>query len=352
MRLTPDKLASHLRNPLKPLYLLSGDEPLQREESLDVLRAAAREQGYEERTVIHTERGFDASVLQQFGDSLSLFATLRIIELRINSKVDDKTRKALVSYTSNLPADTLSLIIFGFRVDASMARSKWFSTIEKNAVHLQAWTINARDMPGWVRQRAHSRGLQLDDDALGLLAERGEGNLLACAQEIDTLQLLHPQTLLTTDHILAATRDSARYDAFSLVDTCFAGDAARAVRILRVLREDGVSLPEITGALAWALRSAAEIAPAVSRGVSLEQAMGPSHSAWRSQQRLPLMRSAIARHPAGRWGRFLQRIGSLERRAKGHIGRMNIGIRRPAAEAWIELESLILALCGLRPRAK
>jgi len=80
--------------------------------------------------------------------------------------------------------------------------------------------------------------------------------------------------------------------------------------------------------------------------------MGPSHGAWRSRQRLPLMRSAIARHPAWRWGRFLQRAGRLDRRAKGHIGRHNRGIKHPAVEAWIELENLALALCGLRPGAK
>ncbi len=348
MRLTTDKLASQLQKNLQPLYLLSGEEPLQREESLDLIRATARAQGYEERTVIPVERGFDAAVLRNFSDSLSLFASLRILELRIERKLDDKSRKALVSYASNLPADTLSLIVIGFRVDGSMARSKWFSTLEKNAAHSQTWPVPASDMPGWVRRRATSRELQLDEQALSLLAERGEGNLLACAQEIETLSLLYPQQSITVEHILGATRDSARYDAFKLVDACFAGEPGRAIRILRMLREEGHGLPEITGALSWALRSAAEIAPAVSRGASLEQAIGPAQGAWRSQQRLALMRSALARHPAWRWGRFLQRSGRIERRAKGHIGRLNRDIKHPAMEAWSEMENLLLALCGLR----
>jgi len=349
MRLAAEKLTPHLRKTLQPLYLLSGDEPLQREECLDMIRAAARAKGYEERTVIHVERGFDASALREFGDSLSLFASLRILELRIERKLDDPGRKALLGYAAQLPADTLSLVVIGYRVDG---RSKWFTSLEKAAVHIQAWPISAADMPGWVRQRAATRGLQMDADAIALLAERGEGNLLACAQEIDTLSLLYPQQTISARQILGATRDSARFDAFNLVNACFAGEAGRAVRILQLLREDGHALQEIIGALSWALRSAAEIAPAVAAGATLNQALGPRHGAWRNPQRLVLMRSAIARHPAWRWIRFLQRAGYLERRAKGHIGRLNSGIRFPAVEAWIELESLALDLCGLRPGAR
>jgi len=237
MRLTANQLAAHLQNNLQPLYLLSGDEPLQREESLDLIRAAARTRGYEERTVIHAERGFDGAVLRDFGDSLSLFASLRILELRITRKLDDKSRKALVHYASNLPADTLSLIVIGFRVDGAMARSKWFSGLEKNTAHLKTELISAGDMPGWVRQRAVSRGLQAGDDAVSLLAERGEGNLLACAQEIETLSLLYPQQPITAEHVLGATGDSARYDAFKLVEACFAGEAARAVRKVTACRK-------------------------------------------------------------------------------------------------------------------
>ncbi len=352
MRLTADKLTSHLRHNLHPLYLLSGDEPLQREESLDLIRAAARDKGYEERTVVHVERGFDDAVLRNFSDSMSLFASLRIIELRIERKLDDKGRKTLVEYAANLPPDTLSLVVLGFRVDGAMSRSKWFSGLEKSAMHLQSQLIDPHNMPGWVRQRATDRGLRLAEDALALLAERGEGNLLACAQEIEILRLLYPDQTLTAEHVLGATRDSARYDAFNLTDACFAGEAARAVRILRILRGEGHSLPELTGALSWALRSAAEIAPAIERGAALEQALGPKHGAWRNKQRLALMRSATTRHPAWRWGRFLQRIGRLERRSKGHIGRLNKDIKHPAMEAWIEFESLVLAICGLQQSAK
>ena len=59
MRLRPDQLTRHLTQPLQPIYLLSGEEPLQREECLDALRRAARAQGFEERTVHQADRRVD-----------------------------------------------------------------------------------------------------------------------------------------------------------------------------------------------------------------------------------------------------------------------------------------------------
>ena len=103
-----------------------------------------------------------------------------------------------------------------------------------------------------MQSRARREGLTLDAGAASLLAERHEGNLLAGAQEVAKLALLHRGEVVTADQVLAATADSARYDAFDLVDASFAGDAARTVRVVNALREEGVRLPEVLGAVGWA----------------------------------------------------------------------------------------------------
>jgi DNA polymerase III delta subunit len=71
---------------LRPLYTLHGDEPLLVQEAADAIRAAARTQGYTERTV-HTVAGahFDWSAVLAAGGSLSLFADKQIVEIRIPS---------------------------------------------------------------------------------------------------------------------------------------------------------------------------------------------------------------------------------------------------------------------------
>ena len=349
MQIRPEQLPRHLQEQLLALYIVSGEEPLQREECVDRLRAAARARQFDEREVLHVDRHFDWGTLEQFADTLSLFASRRILELRLPAKLDDAGRKALAAWAERPPQDVMLMLILGFRVDGQMARAKWFAALEGRGAHVQVWPVPPEQMPAWVQQRAREAGIVLDEDAAALLAERAEGNLLAGAQEVTKLALLHLGHSVGVEQVIAATADSARYDAFDLVDACFMGDAPRTVRIVRALREEGLRLPEVLGPLAWAMRSAAEIAPATAGGVPLERALGQRHGAWRAAQRRRALEAVLARHPLERWGRMLRRAGQIDRRAKGDAGRLNWRIRGELALAWSELESLGLLLAGVSP---
>ena len=56
MKLNPSQLSAHLAKQLLPIYVVSGDEPLLIEESLDLIRACARKNGYTERDVHDVQR--------------------------------------------------------------------------------------------------------------------------------------------------------------------------------------------------------------------------------------------------------------------------------------------------------
>ena len=84
MQLSPNQLQSHLQKGLKSLYTLHGDEPLLIQEAADAIRAAARSQGFAERSS-HTVSGarFDWSAVLAAGGSMSLFSEKQLLELRI-----------------------------------------------------------------------------------------------------------------------------------------------------------------------------------------------------------------------------------------------------------------------------
>ena len=84
---------------------------------------------------------------------------------------------------------------------------------------------------GLANFRAGARGKTLSPEAIDFLCARTEGNLLAAAQEIDLLQLLVDEALISLEHALAAVSDSARYDVYKVVDSALTGDVARAVRM-------------------------------------------------------------------------------------------------------------------------
>ena len=84
MELRPDRFLRQLdAEPLRPVYLVCGNEPLLVQELADALRARARDEGYSEREVLDVDAQFDWNRLSQGLASLSLFATRRLFDLRI-----------------------------------------------------------------------------------------------------------------------------------------------------------------------------------------------------------------------------------------------------------------------------
>ena len=86
MELRPDRLERQLAGePLKPVYLIAGSEPLLVLECADAVRRRAREEGYGEREVFDAEGSFDWNTLSMGLASLSLFASRRLFDLRLPS---------------------------------------------------------------------------------------------------------------------------------------------------------------------------------------------------------------------------------------------------------------------------
>ena len=80
MKLNSQQLQKHLSAGVAPVYMVSGDEPLLVDETLDAIRQAANEQGYEDREAHVVERGFDWTGMQARLQNLSLFTTRRRVE--------------------------------------------------------------------------------------------------------------------------------------------------------------------------------------------------------------------------------------------------------------------------------
>lgn len=335
MRLRPEQLQAHLTKSLAPVYLISGDEPLQLQEAADAIRTAARTQGFSERQVLHVESSFDWGVLAAEANALSLFAERKIIDLRLPSaKPGDKGSKALVEYTARPPEDNLLLITAG-KLEREQQNSKWFKAIDGCGVVVQVWPLEHKALPGWIQSRLATRGLSATPEAVALLAERVEGNMLAAAQEVEKLAMLYGEGQLDVEAVRGAVADSSRYDVFELSDAALAGDATRCARILEGLHGEGDEPVLILWALVREIRTLALISAAQANGTPLD-ALFSEHRIW--DKRKPLFRAALGRHPARRWQQLLRRAARADRVCKG----MEQG------SAWDELLQLSLLMAGTR----
>ncbi len=333
-QLRVDQLGGHLKQSLAPVYFIHGDETLLVNECADAVRAAARAQEYTDRQVFTAEAGFDWQSLLAAGDSLSLFAERRILELRLpTGKPGKEGTRILRDYAGRPPEDTLLLIVSA-KLEAAARRSKWVQALDQAGVSIPVWPVDIAQLPGWIDRRMRARGLQASREALQLIAERVEGNLLAAAQEIEKLYLLHGAGTLDVDTVAELVADSARYDIFGLVDAALAGDAVHAQRILSGLRAEGVEPVLVLWALAREIRTLTTMARQLQGGEGLARVLA-AHRVW--EKRKPLLTAALKRIRGRQWWQLLQRCACLDRVIKG----------RAAGSAWDELLQLVLGLAGL-----
>jgi DNA polymerase-3 subunit delta len=334
MQLTPEKLDAHLSKQLAPVYFISGDEPLRVMEAADAVRAAAREQGYDEREVLTVQAGFDWDSLLSGAGNLSLFSQCRLIELRMpTGKPGTDGAKALRAYTEQLPEDTVLLVTAG-KLETAARKSKWVQALDRAGVVVFVWPLNAREFNTWVQQRMRQRGLDPTPAAVTLLADRVEGNLLACMQEIDKLTLLQDGGVVDADAIKSLVGDNARYNVYGLVDSALSGDGTRSVRMLQGLCAEGLAPQVVVWALARELRQLAAMKALVANGKSIQQVLS-QYRIW-PDVRKTIVGKALTRLAVSDCHAMLQQCAQIDRVSKGQA----------AGKVWDELLQLTLQLAG------
>lgn len=334
MKLRPDQLEKNLQSSLAPIYVVSGDEPFQVGEACQAIRQQCRSQGVSEREVFHVDRSFDWYELAASSSAMSLFAERKLIEVRLpTGKPGDAGAKALRAYAENPSPDNILLLVTA-KLDGAQQRSKWFTALEGAGVFVQIWPIEAERLPQWIQSRLKQRGLQASTEAVTLLADRIEGNLLAADQEMEKLLLLNGPGQVDIQQVIEAVSDSARYDAFTLMDAALAGDSTRVCRVLFGLKGEGVEPIALMGAMTYQLRSMCTMAADMQKVGSVDQVLS-SHRVW--DKRKQLVRGALQRHPLKRWQGFIWRAGEIDRMIKG-LGQGTV---------WDELLQLSLRIAGV-----
>jgi len=338
VKIQANQLQSHLQKNLAPCYLVTGDEHLLAAEALDALRESARQQGFTSRDLHIATTGFDWSSLRDSTANLSLFAERRIIELRLpTGKPGRVGSQAIVDLIEQMGSD-LMLIVVAPKLDRSGQSSKWAKALESAGVNLTIWPIGPRELPGWIGERMRRVGLQPDRDAVAMIADRVEGNLLAAGQEIEKLRLLHGEGKVTADDVSSAVANSSRFDVFKLVDAALGGDSKRALKILAGLQAEGVEPVIIVWALTRELRTLAKLAELIAGGMDLANSMQKA-GVWRNRQ--ALVRACVARHQSQDFHRLLKATGTADQAAKG----------QQRADPWQVITAIVLELTMGRRRA-
>ncbi len=338
MKIPANQLSTQLQKSLLPCYLVTGDEPLLVQEALDAIRAAARAAGFDSRELFVSGPGFAWQDFSAAGGNLSLFSEKRVIELRLpTGKPGRDGSAAICQMLERLDRDLL-LIVSAPKLDKGTGSSKWVKALTAAGAHVPVWPVDRRELPAWINARMRAAGLRADRDAVRLIADRVEGNLLAAQQEIEKLRLLIGEGDVSAEHVQRAVADSSRFDVYKLVDAALAGDARRALRILDGVHAEGLEAVIVMWALTREVRTLVRLADLVETGVELGAAMTKC-GVWRNRQ--GLVRSCIGRHRRGDFYALLKALRHADAAAKGQM----------AGDPWQLATQIVLALAAGQARA-
>jgi DNA polymerase-3 subunit delta len=341
-----NQLAAHLHKGLRPLYVLHGDEPLLAQEAQDAIRAAARAQGYAERSS-HTVTGarFDWGAVLAAGGSLSLFADRQIIEIRIPSGKPGKDGAAALEQiaASAQGNDSTLTVVMLPRLDMAAKKSAWFGALDAAGVSVPVNPVERAQLPQWIAQRLAAQGQRVAAGEAGqrtlqFFADCVEGNLLAAHQEIQKLALLHPEGELTWEQVQSAVLNVARYDVYKLSEAALAGQLARATRMLDGLQAEGEEPVRVHWALAEDIRALKRVKDAMNAGKPLPMALRENR-VWGAKERL--FERLLPRASDAALTRLLHSAHVADGIAKG--------LKTPGwpTDGWLALGRLVMQMCRL-----
>ena len=336
MRLKAEQLSTHLASKgLASVYIISGDEPLLVQESADIIRTAAKLHGYNERKLFYADSKFDWNSVLIEASNISLFSEKKFLEIRmISGKPGDKGSKTLQEHLAKINTEILTLIITP-KLDSSSTRSKWFTAIKNQGISVQIWPVSTPQLPQWLNRRLNQSGIKASQEAISVLADRVEGNLLSAIQEIEKLKLLAPERELTGKTMSDIVADSSRFNVFVLLDKIMESEARKAYHILQGLRSEGTDATIILWAITRDLRILIKGSEAIHSGGGIDSVL-QKLGVWESRR--PLVKKTISRIPVERLRQMLRLSGGIDRAIEG----MRQGT------PWDDLTTLILVLCDIQ----
>lgn len=330
MRIDSEQLQKHLGRELKPLYTVFGNEPLLALEASDRIRAKARAAGYTEREILTVESGFKWSRLSLAGDSQSLFASKKLLELRIpTGKPGVEGAQALQDYCRSLPPDTVTLIWLP-DVDWRVLKTAWFEALDRAGIAVEAKPVPRKALPQWLAGRLQAQGQEVDSETLDFMADRVEGNLMAAYQEVQKLGLLFPAQPIAFEQVREAVLDVARYDVFNLGEAVLEGDPLHLARMLDGLKGEGAAAPLVLWAISEEVRAIGKVVTGLAAG-------RPTSMLWREAKVWGARHQGLMQQHARRFS-FAQVTDALRHAAA--IDRMIKGLGR--GDVWNELLQLTL----------
>jgi len=250
MKIYHNQLLQTLTQGFKPVWLVFGDEPWQKNNSLATIKNHAQQQGFSEIIRFSSDNKFDWQTIIDEYQSLSLFANQRIIEVEFTTiKIGDSGNKVLLALSEimakNVALQDVIFIFHGPKLDGPSANRKWFKSLTQLGCYLPLYDIEAKALPRWLQNQAKSLNVNLAPELSLLLIELFEGNLPALEQELQKLSLLFGTKQITLSDAEQIVIKQAKFNPFQIIDALLTGNCKKCLIMLDQLQQEGTAAGQI-----------------------------------------------------------------------------------------------------------
>ena len=231
-----------------PVYLVYSSDAFLQREALNALKemVPAEERDFNLHIFDLLTPGEDLPAMQQILDvanTVSFFGTRRVTILLCSlQKLLKKNLEILGEYISN-PAPGSAFVILHNGLLRKDMREKF------RGLKPISFDLRETELPGWIQQKARSKGLEISERASVFLLGLVGTDLGLLASEIEKLSLSGKKEI-DADDITEMTAGGREFSIFDLVDALRAKDAEKVFRIYNVLK-GAVEDYSLLGALNW-----------------------------------------------------------------------------------------------------
>lgn len=283
--MTPDEAIKRAeQNDLLPVWLLLGEERVLRDQALAAITKAALSGGLAELNLDKFTAG-ETPIDKILGATrtVPMMAKRRVILVRGLERWDASAAAAdgeddgkalppldrLADY-AKAAIDTTCLILVAQKLDG---RRKLVTLAKKAGFVVDCATVDARRLPGWIRERAKLKGHTIEPDVCELIAEVAGPDLSYLDDVIERLSLyVGPDSPITEDAVSICVTRVKLADTWKLVDAASTKDLGKVLALFADVydpRDRGLPL---VGAIAWSLRQLLKLDSALRDGASIDEA--------------------------------------------------------------------------------
>jgi DNA polymerase-3 subunit delta len=337
--MTPEQaLAEADRGPLRPVYLIVGEEQLLADRVVAALRKAAdveRTAGFNLERRIAQETSAEAVV--SAARTAPMMARRRVVIVSgldrwDKDKQQDDSRAhpldVIADYAAQ-PVDSALVLLCAPKLNGSR---RLMRAAKKEGFLVSCEPLRRHELPSWIKRNARSLGHTITDGAAATLAELCGPELGPVVDALERLSLYVGQAAAIDEDAVAATITRVRLDdVWSLVDAVASRDLAVALVTLADVSTSRDEGPRLLGAVGSRVRQLLKYEGARRAGQSANEA---ARSAGVPPFKASDIERAISRIPKGTLERWLGLLAEADLALKGS--------KRGAQEV---LATMLMAMC-------